>query len=174
MNYQKYRGKIRTGDLIQFASTDFISRIIRWKTKDPISHSAMAFWLTSPAGTDRLFILEGVAFGVFPTYLSNRVAWYLPHGDMYWHKAKHCWEPYGVQAADRLLDKVGQYYDYKDLIRQAFRRVTLNPAKLFCSEAVLYAWSEIINWPADKPVPYPGQMTTELLGVYEPEGTKIT
>ncbi|MHC4397527.1 MAG: hypothetical protein ACYS1A_17940 [Planctomycetota bacterium] len=164
--YQKYRNRIRTGDLIQFESTDFISRIISWRTKSKITHSAMAFWLIGPTGKDRLYILEGVAFGLFPTYLSNRIAWYLPHGNMYWHKTRPKYRTAATEAADTLLDYVGTYYDYKDLILQAIKRVTLNPSKLFCSEAVLLAWADIVGWPMDKPVPYPGQMPTDYLGVY--------
>jgi len=171
--YRKYRGRIKDGDLIQFASTDIISRIIRYKTKNPISHSAMAFWLKSPIGKKRLYILEGVAFGLFPTYLSNRVMWYLPHGNIYWHKMRKEWRQYGPKAADKLQDYTGTYYDYWDLIKQAVKRVTLDPAKLFCSEAVLWAWSDIIKWPADKPVPYPGQMSTDYFGIYESKGTLL-
>lgn len=172
--YSKYRNEIHTGDLIQFAAKDILSRIIAWKTKNPISHSAMAFWLVGPTGKLRLYVLEGVTCGLFPAYLSNRVAWYLPHGDMYWHKMRPEWQPYGAKAADKLLENVGKYYDYQDLILQAFKRVTLNPVRLYCSEVLLYAWSDIISWPKDKPVPYPGQISTDYLGVYEEEGVLIT
>jgi hypothetical protein len=130
--------------------------------------------MKSPIGTYRLFILEGVAFGAYPVFLSNRYAWYLPHGNIYWHKMKPEWEDMGGQVADRMLQVTGTYYDYLDLIKQWFKRVTLNPRKLFCSEAVLYGWSEIIKWPKDKAVPYPGQMHTDYLGVYQREGTLIT
>jgi hypothetical protein len=172
--YQQYRERIKTGDLIQFESTDIISRIISWRTGSRITHSAMAFWLVGPTGKLRLYVLEGVVFGVFPTYLSNRVAWYLPHGNMYWHKVRPEWAEYGAKAADTLLDFVGTYYDYKDLFLQAIRRVTINPAKLFCSEAVTVAWKDILNLPRDFPVPYPGEMTSDRLGVYEKMGIKIT
>jgi hypothetical protein len=172
--YFEYRDKIQTGDLLQFAATDIVSRIIRFKTKSDISHSAMAFWMKSPVGTQRLFILEGVAFGAYPVFLSNRYAWYLPHGDIYWHKMKPQYQQIGIVAADRMLEKTGTYYDYLDLIKQAFKRVTLNPSKLYCSEYVLYGWSKLIGWPADKAVPYPAQMSTDYFGVYEEEGEKIT
>jgi len=173
-NYEKYRNRIRTGDLIQFSSNDLISRIIRLKTRSKISHSAMAFWLVGPTGRLRLYVLEGVAFGLFPTYLSNRVAWYLPHGDMYWHRMKPEWEIHGAQAADMLLDFVGTYYDYKDLFLQAVKRITLNPSKLFCSEAVVLAWSDILQLPQNYVVPYPSEMTSDKFGVYEKNGTLLT
>ena len=172
--YQKYRNRIKSGDLILFESKDIISRIIAWKTKNTVTHAAMAFWLVGPTGKLRLYILEGVAFGLFPTYLSNRIAWYLPHGDMYWHKMRPKWEIYGGQAADKLLDYVGTYYDYQDLILQAFRRVTINPSRLFCSEVVAFAWKDIIGLPDDFPAPYPGEMTADNFGVYEKQGEKIT
>jgi len=171
--YQKYRDLIKTGDLLLFHATDIISRIISWKTKSKATHAAMAFWLQSDMGTARLYILESVAFGLFPTYLSNRVAWYLPHGDIYWHKMREEWASEGARAADNLLEKVGTYYDYQDLILQAFKRVTLDPLRLYCSEAVVWAWKDICNLPDDFKVPYPGEMTSDRFGVYEKEGIKI-
>lgn len=174
ISYEKYRNRIRNGDLILFESKDPISRIISWRTKSAITHAAMAFWLMGPTGKLRLYILEGVVFGVYPTYLSNRVAWYMPHGDIYWHKIRRKYSMLGSQAADKLLEHVGTYYDFWDLFKQAFKRVTINPAKLFCSEAVTFAWKEICGLPDDFIVPYPSEMTCDRLGVYEKKGEKIT
>lgn len=173
-NYQKYRNRIQNGDLILFESKDPISRIISWRTKSAITHAAMAFWLIGPLGKFHLYILEGVLFGVTPSYLSNRVAWYLPHGDMWWHKIRPKWAACGDKAAANLLEYVGTYYDLQDLILQAFKRVTINPAKLFCSEAVALAWQDILKLPDNFPAPYPGEMTSDRLGIYEKRGEKIT
>ena len=134
MIYQKIRKEIKTGDLILFSSKDIISRLIAWKTGSSISHAAVACWLTNPLGEKRLYLLESVLFGVTPSYLSNRTAWYLPHGDIYWHKMKPEYRMFGKRAASKLMDQVGQYYDYQDLILQAVKRVTLDPSKLYCSE----------------------------------------
>lgn len=172
--YHKYRNEIKTGDLILFESKDPISKIISWRTKSAITHAAMAFWLMGPTGKTRLYIVEGVVFGVYPTYLSNRVAWYMPHGDIYWHRICKNYRHLGGDAADVLLDYVGTYYDFWDLIKQAFKRVTINPAKLFCSEAVTFAWQDLLGLPDDFIVPYPSEMTGPPLNVYKPKGEKIT
>lgn len=173
-SYARHRNDIRTGDLILFESKDMISRMIRWKTKSTITHAAMAFWLEQPLGNLRLFILESVLTGLSLNYLSNRVSWYLPHGDMYWHKMRPKFRENGPAAADVLLKNVGTFYDFKDLIRQAITRVTINPSKLFCSEAVAFAWKDIAGLPDDFAAPYPSEMAGEELGVYEKEGIKIT
>ena len=120
-------------------------------------------------------MLESVVFGLFPTYLSNRtLLWYLPQGNIYWHRMKLEYEDFGPIAADRLMQRVGTIYGFWDLAKQAVKRVTLNPASLFCSESILWAWADIINWPKDKPVPYPSQMHTDYFGVYQSEGEKIS
>ena len=172
--YDYYRGQVKTGDLIQFESKDIVSRIIAWRTGSLVSHSAMAFWLTHPLGTTRLYILESVMTGLQLNYLSRRLGWHLPHGDMYWHKMKPQYEKWGPTAADNLLQHVGTFYDFKDLIIQAVKRVTLDPAKLFCSEAVAFAWRKIACLPEDYIVPYPSEMATDKLGVYQEEGTLLT
>lgn len=172
--YAKYRNDIRTGDLILFESKDIISRMVSWKTKSTITHAAMAFWLEQPLHNQRLFILESVLTGLSLNYLSNRVAWYLPHGDMYWHKMMPKFQEMGPTAANVLLKNVGKFYDFRDLIVQSITRVTINPSKLFCSEAVAFAWKDIAGLPDDFLAPYPSEMTGERLGVYEKEGIKIT
>jgi len=173
-NYDQYRDRIRTGDLIQFAATDFISKIIRYKTKNAISHSAMAYWMMGPTGKTRLCTLESVIFGLYPIPLSNRTAWYLPHGNMYWHKMRPEWEDDGANAAAKMLEYMGTCYDLKGLIWQAFKRMTLNPAELWCSESIVLGWSDILGLPENYIVPYPSEMTGDDFGVYEPQGQLIT
>jgi hypothetical protein len=172
--YQKYRDEIQTGDLIQFAATDFVSRIIRYKTKSAISHSAMAFWMMGPLGEMRLCTLESVIFGLYPIPLSNRTAWYLPHGNMYWHRIRPEWKDDGATAAAKMLKYMGTCYDIKGLLWQAFKRMRLNPAKLWCNEAIALAWSDILGLPDNYIMPYPGEMTGDGFGVYEKEGQLIT
>lgn len=171
--YHKYRNEIKTGDLILFESKDFISRIISWKTGSKATHAAMALWWMGPTGKTRLCTLESVVFGLYPTPLSNRLAWYLSHGDIYWHKMIKPVRHLGADAADRLLDYWGAVYDFKDLVFQAVKRVSMNPAALFCSEAICFAWKEILELPDDFIVPYPGELPGASLGVYEKIGVKI-
>jgi hypothetical protein len=79
-----------------FKARDPISRIISWKTNKSATnedskdaaHASMACWDLSPTKVWRLWILESVLFGTTKSYLSNRVAWYLPHGDIWWFKMR--------------------------------------------------------------------------------------
>jgi hypothetical protein len=179
--YHKYRNLIETGDLFLFNATDPVSWLISLKTRKyapnditaKATHAAMAYWSEGPTGINRLWILESVLFGVTQSYLSNRIAWYLPHGDIYWHKMRTEYRPYGAQAADKILEKIGTYYDFQDLILQAFKRAVLDPTRLYCSEAVVWGWKDIRKLPDDFPVPYPCEMTSDRFGVYEQEGVRI-
>ena len=179
--YQKYRDQIKTGDLILFKARDPISRIISWKTNKSATnedskdaaHASMACWDLSPTKVWRLWILESVLFGTTKSYLSNRVAWYLPHGDIWWCKMREEWKQFGKEAADRVLQRCGEYYDFQDLLLQAFKRATLDPTRLYCSESVTWGWKEIAKLPDDFPVPYPCEMNGDRLGIYEKEGIQI-
>lgn len=173
---------MRNGDLLQWHGGDLISKIIAWKTGSPVTHSGMVFRLPRPTGQgDRVFTLEAAAFGLYPTYLRRHLSWYLPHGKVFWHKMRPEIEDLGPQAADLLQAYVGLHYDFKDLMRQAWRRVKLDTKKLFCSEAVFLAWYELARMGAKKLehlldieyAPYPSEMTSERLALYEPEGIRI-
>jgi hypothetical protein len=134
----------------------------------------MAYWHKSPIDQWRLWIIESVVFGVYPHYLSKRTAWYLPHGNMYWHSVRPEWQAYANQAAHNMLEYIGTQYDLKNLIKQAFTRVTFDPSKLYCNESIVGSWREIIRLPKDFIMPYPGEMTSNKFGVYKHEGQLIT
>ena len=180
--YKKYRDQIKTGDLILFKARDPISRLISWKTnklatnqdsKDA-AHAAMACWSAGPTGTVRLWILESVLFGTTKSYLSNRITWYMPHGDIWWFKMLPEWQGRGAEAAESLHDLIGRYYDFQDLLLQAFKRATLDPTRIYCSEYVTLGWKDIVGLPDDFKVPYPCEMNGDGLGVYEKRGEKLT
>jgi hypothetical protein len=171
--YGQYRNKIRSGDLILFESKDIVSRAISLFTRSTITHAAMANWLMV-GDRHRLFVLESVLPGVCLNYMSNRVAWWLPHGDMYFHEMNPEYRHLGCRAADILMRQVGTFYDFKSLLWQSVRRVTIDARQFFCSEAVAYPWQQLLNWPDDFVAPYPHEMISDRVGVYEKTGTKIT
>jgi hypothetical protein len=171
--YKNYREKIRTGDLILFESRDIVSKTIALFTKNTKTHAAMAKWIDVDS-EPRLFILESVLPGVCLNYLSNRVAWWLPHGDMFWYKMRTDYELMGDKAADILMKKIGTFYDFKNLFWQAFKRVAFDPKNFFCSEAVGWPWHILIERGEEYIAPYPHELCSEEFGIYETEGAKIT
>jgi hypothetical protein len=173
-NYQKCRDQIKTGDLILFESRDIVSKAITLFTGSPITHAAMAAWVKTPEGKNRLFIIESVLPGVCLNFLSNRNSWWLPHGDMYWHKIRPEHARLGNAAADLLMQKVGTFYDFKNLMFQAFKRVVVDAKKLVCSEAVAYPWVVLLERGNEFVSPYPHELALPKFGIYELEGVKIT
>jgi hypothetical protein len=178
-NYFRYRDQIKTGDLIQFYSTDIFSKIIaffiRWKLGlkgDVATHSAMAKWVDID-GDPRLFILESAVAGVCLNYLSNRIQWWLPHGDIYWHKMRDEHSSLGVAAADIVMLKIGTPYGFRDLVKQAILRVAFDSKNFFCSELVGYPWWILLKWSEKFNAPFPPELTTDKFGIYQVDGRKI-
>ncbi len=70
--YDEIRREIRDADILLCSARDAFSRLIRWATKSPWSHVAIAFRL---AGIDRVMVLECVEhLGVRAVPLSDFIA----------------------------------------------------------------------------------------------------
>jgi hypothetical protein len=55
--YKAIRDEVRDGDILLCSANDFFSRLIRWATKSPWSHCAIAFRMEE---IDRVLVLEAV------------------------------------------------------------------------------------------------------------------
>jgi hypothetical protein len=70
--YATIRGEVRDGDILLCSANDRFSRLIRWATRSPWSHVAIAFRMEA---IDRVMVLECVAkIGVRAVPLSNFIA----------------------------------------------------------------------------------------------------
>jgi hypothetical protein len=70
--YAAIRDEVRDGDVLLCSATDFFSRLIRWATKSPWSHVAIAFRMPE---IDRVMVLECVEkLGVRAVPLSDFIA----------------------------------------------------------------------------------------------------
>ncbi|HEX3365007.1 YiiX/YebB-like N1pC/P60 family cysteine hydrolase [Phenylobacterium sp.] len=70
--YAALRGEVRDGDILLCSATDGFSRLIRWATKSPWSHVALAYRLDE---VDRVLVLECVdKIGVRAVPLSTFLA----------------------------------------------------------------------------------------------------
>ncbi len=172
-NYKDRRENIRTGDAILFESKDLVSRAISFFTGSPITHAGMAKWIRV-GGHRRLFIIEAIVTGVSLNYMSNRTAWWMPHGELWWHKIKPEHAHLGEAAAAMLMERVGTFYDFKSLLWQAVKRVNIDDSRLFCSEAVMLPWHKMLEWPEPFVAPYPNEVVSQEYGIYEKKGERIT
>ena len=78
MMYEKYRNEILNGDILLYAGSGLLSKLIRWVTKSTYSHAGLAVWWN-----DRLMVLEAIGKGVVLTPMSKSVSHYKGQVDWY-------------------------------------------------------------------------------------------
>lgn len=144
--YPKARRRIRSGDLIEFASGSLLGKAIRAKTGQQVNHTAVALWMEPKVWPSdnrhvlapRLYVLEAISNGFRPTYLSHELADY--DGEVYWAPLLDCWESRRGAVMFNACRVEGTAYGYRDLITQFWRRTPLDTSRLFCSEAAQWAF----------------------------------
>lgn len=83
--YKEMREQIKTGDVLTFRGKWFSSKLIRWWTKQNVSHVGFALWLRFGEETeDRLCILESMEPGGIRILPLSIV--FNNYGIMYWQK----------------------------------------------------------------------------------------
>ena len=174
--YRDVRHLIQTMDLIQWHGDSLISKIIRWKTGGPETHSGIACRL---ADVDRVMTLEAISKGAVPNPLSYVLGKY--KGKAYWHPLKEEYRLFIAEAFNWMYDRIGTGYDYEGVARQLFGRVSADARALFCSEYVFLGWKvrcaeelgiELFKWLLDiKDVPLPSEL--HKIGLYEKHGRRI-
>jgi hypothetical protein len=70
--YAKTRGEISNGDIILFRGRHLLSKLIQYFDKCYYNHAGIVF-----KANDRIFIIDSVAKGVHPEFLSRRMEEYL-------------------------------------------------------------------------------------------------
>ena len=167
-SYKELRDEIRDGDLLLCSARDPFSRLIKWATKSPWSHVAMAFRMED---IDRVLVVEcvekiGVRCVPLSTFVSRTSAGVTPYPGQIViarHKgmaAKSRARPMKKMAAfafDRLGDKFSQGEMYKIAARIVAGRLnrhmprSLGPDDEFiCSEYVARCYKALgIEFPWD-------------------------
>ena len=152
--YAEIRDEVRDGDLLLCSATDSFSRLIRWATKSPWSHVAIAYRLEE---IDRVIVLEAVEkIGVravpLSTFISRTSEGVHPypgkillarHEAMAAKSRRKPWKKIAVFAFDRLGDRFSPGEILKIALRIALSRFqkrlhpSLGPKNEFiCSEYV--------------------------------------
>ena len=86
MRYSAVKDLVRTGDVLAFRGTWLFSRLIRWYSRQPVSHVGLAVWLRIGEETeDRLCVLEAMeGYGVRLLPLAHALGDYWTHGGAAW------------------------------------------------------------------------------------------
>ena len=131
--YEYFRSRMQTGDLVEWASPTAIGGLIRLFTRKKVNHSSILLNLDYFAGLkNRRFILEALKHGIVLNLMSMRLEDF--KGKVYWSALKSEHDDCRGHIASWALDKVGTDYDYKSLAANMFGMVNQDAKKFFCSE----------------------------------------
>jgi hypothetical protein len=161
--YHTWRQHIWTGDLLEWSSTTALGWLIRKFTGQDVNHSSLVVRYTS-FDQERVYILEAVAFGVYPNFLSRRLEAH--KGQVYWLQLVPEYDGLRPDIAREAMKYVGIKYDYRSLIRQAVSRVSAEASAFFCSELCYQAGLEAGLPIKQAYAPRPGEFS--CLDVYKP------
>ena len=156
--YDNLRPLIKTGDLVEFATTGFIGQSIMKRTKRNASHSSIVLRMPYE-GSPRRYIIEAIRTGVEINLLSE----VLQHceGTCTWYGLKPEYDHLRERLGEFAIHKLAQHkkYDFTSILAQLFGRVRLNEERMFCTELceLDYIDSEIIQ-PDPKGARRPGDL----------------
>jgi hypothetical protein len=138
-NYSAVRSDMKAGDLIAFGGQGLISRIIKWRTRSPVSHVGVVMEIDDHG---RVMVMESTSLGgqcgVQVNRLSKRVREY--DGNVWWFPLRK-----QLDEEDRFWEFLwaqdGKKYDRRQVAKAAFNLPTHeNYKRLFCSELVAGAY----------------------------------
>jgi Permuted papain-like amidase enzyme, YaeF/YiiX, C92 family len=163
--------QMNTGDLIEWRSNSAIGSAIRFFTKKDVNHSSLVVRLPYE-GCSRRFVVEAIGSGLEFRLLSNQLENY--HGSAWWYNLKNEPKKPLAKMGEWALTEVskGIKYDFADLIKQAFGRVSLDAQRWFCSEVVDACYIEHgIIQPDPDGARRPGEFSN--LGIFESKARLI-
>lgn len=152
--YQKVRGQIGTGALVEWHANSLLGDAIRLKTGYDVNHSSLAVILDSPySGQRRIFVFEALGDGIDVTFLSKKLEQW--DGKAYLYLLKEQYAPEIPLIEERAFSYLGVPYDYEGLTRQLIGHCKIETDKLFCSEYVEVCLGGTPNdtayWPGELP-----------------------
>ncbi|MGA9524410.1 MAG: hypothetical protein WBV82_23345 [Myxococcaceae bacterium] len=141
LKYGEARSSIRTGDVLLFQGTTFVSRFIRWGSNSPYSHAGIALW-----AHERLMVVQSASRGVEILPASTAVKKYDGQVD-WWQPAGAAREQLRLPAlVDAAFDELGKPFAVRPLlalVARMFRRkdhgnpdLTGRAPGYFCSQLV--------------------------------------
>jgi len=147
VKYAQARDQIKNGDVLMYKGRGLISSVIRWVTRSPYSHAALATWWNQ-----RLMVMEAKGQGVIVNPTSRSILHY--RGDVEWFSCKK-----EISEDDRLRmvtfaqEELGKSYGRWKAIILGLKILFIHDfekkdrlkreKKLFCSEYVAQIYNSI-------------------------------
>lgn len=162
--YYKYRPEMKSGDLLQWQSDSALGQLIRIWSKD-INHSSQVLDLLLYKDLfERRWTMEALEYGLTINLLSSRLKTY--NGRVWWHPLLAEYDKYRPRISNLAIVRATEYgkrsYDYGNLFKNIFGRVSANAREWFCSEYVYLNCRDVGmplgDWPRDI-APRPGDMS---------------
>jgi hypothetical protein len=109
-----------------------------------VNHTSLVIRPDALSGyRDRRFALEALEHGVTPTLLSEKLRNY--KGRAYWVPLRSESDPKRERLKEIAIIRMCEYrpeYDYINLLKQTFMRVSLDAERFFCSEWAQWVWTQ--------------------------------
>jgi hypothetical protein len=134
--YDKYRCRMQTGDILQWASPSILGWLIRRFSGATVNHTSLIIMIKEYY-EDRVFTTEALRPGMMMTSVSRQLVNY--PGSVWWLPLLAKYDEYRKEIGRATLATLGTKYDKLSLIKQAFMRVSANARNLYCSEQAFVA-----------------------------------
>lgn len=132
--YYQRRNDIRTGDLIEFASSTVLGWTIRKFSKKDVNHTSTVIrYIVEGDNKPRRYVMEALEHGYVSNFLSQRLERF--KGKVYWLPLKREYDIYRVCIANIAHEFIGIPYDFRSLLKNVAGHVSSDIKRLFCSEA---------------------------------------
>lgn len=136
--YYKYRDLTKTGDLLQWESSEPIGEIIQARKGEGVSHTGVIIRLQEYEGLERrVFTIEALSNGVVINLLSKRLESF--NGHCYLHRLRSELDSQRAEFGERAFSVIGTDYDYEGILKELFGNAQMGLDKLFCSEMAWYS-----------------------------------
>lgn len=132
--YDRYRGLIDSGDMLEFCASTFLGGAIRLFTGKNVNHTAFVISLDNYLGMSEhhKFILEANADGIELGLLSRVLENF--DGKVYLSRLKPEYNHLRLEMARWAVMQTGIGYDYGSLFKNMVSKVSADARKMFCSE----------------------------------------
>jgi len=155
VEYYKVRHLIKTGDHLGWKSNGIIGNLIRVFAPGPINHSEIVIRIPFEGLDKRRFDIGALSNGVSLHLLSRRLEKY--KGEVWWYSLKSEHDSLRPLIASFILQKLDIRYDFYNLFKNAFGRVSTEASQFFCSEVCNWSW---VNAGIDTGYPLTGKAPT--------------
>ena len=131
--YEMLRGRIQTGDLVEWCGNGLLSYAIRCVTGKSVSHSSLIIRLPFD---NRIYVIEAIRTGVEFRLLSKCLQHY--NGSAIWYGLKPEYDNLRSGIAAWAFDALARNvkYDFGGVVGQLWGRVALEVGRLYCSEMI--------------------------------------